>query len=300
MTDSQENLDRVVSMFVEATPPVGAPITDWRRGFEGMAAQFDLAADAHIEDVETNGVPGKIVSAPGAATDRIIVHFHSGGYVQGSAHAYRDFAYRVSAAAKTPVLVPDYRLAPENLYPAAVDDARAVYDWALQTYGAGNVIVSGDSAGGGLAMALLLSIRDSGLPAPAGGIGISPLLDLAGESASMDSNAATDPLIDRNMVVEMGKVYIGELDPHENPYCSPVYGKKNNLPPLLLMASNTEVLRDDIARFADGVRAESGQVETDFPDRMTHIWTFFPFLEQAAVSVAKIGDFAQERFAKAS
>jgi len=297
MADTQENLDRVVTMFVAATPPVGAPIADWRAGFEAMARAFTLPGDAIVKDVETNGVPGKIISAPGVSEDRLVIHFHSGGYVQGSSQAYREFAYRVSAASDAAVLVPDYRLAPEHLYPAPVEDARAVYDWALAEFGADKIVISGDSAGGGLAMALLLSIRDNGLPTPAAGIGISPLLDLAGESASMQTNAGTDPLIDQNMVVEMGKVYIGDIDPHEHPYCSPVYGDKQDLPPLLLMASNTEVLRDDVNRFADGVRAAGGQVETDFPDRMTHIWTFFPFLEQAAASIARIGDFARARLA---
>lgn len=297
MADSQEDLDRVVTMFVSATPPVGAPISDWRAGFEAMAARFELPGDAIVKDVETNGVPGQIVSAPGVADDRLVIHFHSGGYVQGSSQAYREFAYRVSAAADAAVLVPDYRLAPEHPFPAPVEDARAVYGWALSTYGADRIVISGDSAGGGLAMALLLSIRDNDLPAPAGGIGISPLLDLAGESESMQTNAETDPLINRNMVVEMGKVYIGDIDPHEHPYCSPLYGDKKNLPPLLLMASNTEVLRDDVTRFADGVRQLGGQVETDFPDNMTHIWTLFPFLEQAEASVAKIGDFVRARFA---
>lgn len=298
MVDSQADLDRVVSMFTAATPPVGAPIADWRAGFEAMAAQFPLAADAIVKDVETNGVPGKIVSAPGVADDRIVIHFHSGGYVQGSSQAYRDFAYRVSAASDAPVLVPDYRLAPEFLYPAPVEDARAVYDWALAAYGADKIVISGDSAGGGLAMALLLAIRDHGLPTPAGGIGISPLLDLAGESRSMETNAPSDPLIDRNMVVEMGKVYIGDIDPHEHPYCSPVYGDKADLPPLLLMASNSEVLRDDVTRFAEGVRQRGGQVETHFPDNMTHIWTFFPFLEQSAASVAEIGGFVRASSAR--
>lgn len=291
MTDTPADLNRVVEMFVAATPPVGAPISDWRAGFESMAAQFDLAEDAVVEDVTANGVPGKLIKAPGSAEDKLVVHFHSGGYVQGSAHAYRDFAYRLSAASGAVVLVPDYRLAPEHLYPAAVDDARAVYDWALEQYGPEKIVISGDSAGGGLAMALLLSIRDAGLATPAAGVGISPLLDLAGESPSMQDNAGTDPLIDQNMVVEMGKVYIGDIDPHEHPYCSPIYGDKKGLPPLFLTASNSEVMRDDAARFAEDVRNAGGTAHTEFPDNMTHIWTFFPFLEQARSSVAAVGEF---------
>ena len=286
-------LEEVVSLFVGATPPVGAPIEDWRAGFEAMAATFELPSDAEVAEVKTNGVPGRTVAAPGVDITRLVIHFHSGGYVQGSSLSYREFAYRLSAAANALVLLPDYRLAPEDLYPAAVEDARSVYDWALATYGAKNLVVSGDSAGGGLAMALLQALRDSGVEGPAGGIGISPLLDLAGESESMVENADVDPLISQAMVVDMGKVYIGDIDPHEHPYCSPVYGSKENLPPLFLTVSDTEVLRDDILRYADGVREADGEVETALAPGMVHIWTFFPILEQAAKSMVKIGAFAQ-------
>lgn len=287
-------IDGVVELFVGATPPVGAPIEDWRAGFEEMAANFALPTDAVVTKIDTNGVPGQTVAAPGTDTRRIVIHFHSGGYVQGSSQAYREFAYRLSAAANALVLVPDYRLAPESPYPAAVDDARAVYEWALREYGAKNLVISGDSAGGGLAMALLQYLRDDEIDGPAGGIGISPLLDLAGESESMHSNAGTDPLISQSMVVDMGKVYIGDIDPHDYPYCSPVYGAKNDLPPLYLTASQDEVLRDDIVRYAEGVVEAGGQAETAFAPGMIHIWTFFPTLDQASASMVKIGQFARQ------
>lgn len=289
--------DRAVALFVEATPPVGAPIADWRAGFEAMAAKHEIPSDAVVEEVETGGVAGRTISAPGVVTSRLVIHFHSGGYVQGSSLAYREFAYRLSAATDSTVLVPDYRLAPESPYPAAVEDARAVYAWAVETYGPENLIISGDSAGGGLAMAALQAIRDDGLPLPAAGIGISPLLDLAGEGDSMEENSDSDPLIDRTMVVEMGKVYIGEIDPHEHPYCSPLYGRRSGLPPLFLTASATEVLRDDAVRYAEGVTAAGGSAEVDLAEGMVHIWTFFPFLDEATASMEKIGAFARRAWA---
>ena len=297
MSTQQELLDRAVAMFVEATPPVGAPIEDWRAGFEAMAAKFEVPADAAITEVDAGGVPGRLVSAPGTRDDRLILHFHSGGYVQGSSLSYRNFAYRLSDVTGAAVLVPDYRLAPEHPYPAAVDDARTVYDWALDTWSADRIVISGDSAGGGLAMATLLALRDDGRPAPAAGVGISPLLDLAGESPSMQTNDASDPLIDRNMVVEMGKVYIGDIDPHEHPYCSALWGKHHDLPPVLLLASDAEVLRDDSVRFAESVRAAGGSAEVSLPEDMVHIWTFFPFLPQAVESLELIGRFVRERLA---
>jgi acetyl esterase/lipase len=192
------------------------------------------------------------------------------------------------------VIVPDYRLAPETAYPGPVEDAETVYTWALSTWESSRIVICGDSAGGGLAMATLLNLRDKGLPLPAAGVGISPLLDLAGEGESTTTNAATDPLIDKNMIVEMGKVYIGEIDPHEHPYCSPVWGTKNDLPPLFLTASTTETLRDDALRFAEGVIDAGGSAEVDLAPGMIHIWTLFPFLDQADITMKRIGDFIQK------
>lgn len=287
-----ELLAKVVQMFVEATPPVTAPIEDWRAGFEGMAANFDVPEDGEYEPVTSGSVPGLLVTAPGASDAKLVIHFHSGGYVQGSSKAYRNFAFRLSRVSGATVLVPDFRLAPEAIFPAAVDDASEVYDWALQTWGSEAIAISGDSAGGGLAMALLLKIRDEGKPQPAAGVGISPLLDLAGEG---DESNVNDPLIDKNMVVSMGKVYIGEIDPHEHPYCSPLWGTHEKLPPLLVLASTTETLRDDSARFVASVKAAGGQAELSLAPGMIHIWTFFPFLEQAEKSMAEIGAFLKER-----
>lgn len=295
--DQQAKLDEVVQLFVSATPPVGAPIEDWRAGFEGMAANFPVPDDAVIKEVDSNGVPGKTVSAPGADQNRLVIHFHSGGYVQGSSTSYREFAYRLSAVTGAVVLVPDYRLAPENLYPAAVEDARTVYAWALQTWSPERIVISGDSAGGGLAMATLLALRDAGTPLPSAGVGISALLDLAGESESMRECADSDPLINQDMVVDMGKVYIGDIDPRKEPYCSPVWGEHHDLPPLLLLASNSEVLRDDSVRFAESVRAAGGSAELSLPEGMVHIWTFFPVLDQTAESLDVIGRFAKKHLA---
>jgi len=290
----QDLLQKAVDMFVAATPPVGAPISAWRDGFEAMCATFEVPDDAVVEEVVLGGVPGRRVSAPGAATDgRVIVHFHSGGYVMGSSQAYRNFAYRLSAATGVPVVVPDYRLAPEHPFPAPVEDAVAVYRAVLDDVAPADIVISGDSAGGGLAMALLLAIKEEGLPQPVAGFAISPLLDLAGTGESYDTNDGVDPLIDRTMAVEMGKVYIGDLEPSATPLASALYGDHAGLPPLLLLASNSEVLRDDAARLAASVREQGGHATLLTPEGMVHIWTLFPFLSQAAASVADIGAFVR-------
>ncbi len=281
-------------MFVSATPPVGAPISDWRQGFERLCAGFDIPPDARIEEVDENGVHGLTITARDASSDRLVMHLHSGGYVMGSSTAYRNFGCRLSEATRATVFLADYRLAPEHPYPAAVDDAVAAFRWCGRRRDASSTIISGDSAGGGLAIATLLALRDAGAKLPAAGIAISPLLDLAGEGDSMRTNAKTDPLIDRTMVVEMGKVYIGDIDPHQHPLASPLWGKHHDLPPLFLTASAAEVLKDDAVRLAESVRQAGGRVTISLPEGMVHIWTLFPFLREAGDSMTLIGNFARE------
>lgn len=296
MPDQKVLSERAVQMFVDATPPVDAPIAEWRAGFEALCATFEVPGDGRYDPVMMGNVAGLQVTAPGADEGRLVIHFHSGGYVQGSSTGYRNFAYRLSQVAQATVVVPDFRLAPEHLYPAPVEDAQIVYAWALQRWSPDRIVICGDSAGGGLAMATLLKLRDQGLPLPSAGVGISPLLDLSGEGESTTTNADSDPLIDRHMIVEKGKDYIGdEIDPHDEPYCSPVWGDKHGLPPLLLLASTSEVLRDDAVRFAEGVRATGGTAELSLAPDMIHIWTLFPFLEQAEASMTLIGSFIRAR-----
>lgn len=285
----------VLAMFRAATPEAtDAPIEQWRVGFEAMAAKISLPSAVAIEALECGGVPCLKVTAPGARSDRLVVHYHSGGYVMGSANAYREFAGRLSKATNAPVILPDYRLAPENPYPAAAEDGLAVYEWALAQTGADNLLLSGDSAGGGLCMATLMNARDRGLALPVGGIGIGPLLDLAGEGGS--ANIETDPLIARELIVGMGAVYIGERDPHDHPLASPLWGQHHGLPPILLMASSTEALRDDSVRMATSIAEAKGRVRLSLYDDQIHIFPFFPMLQAAGEAMNEIADFASACF----
>lgn len=285
----------VLAMFREATPAApDAPIEQWRTGFEAMALKIPLPSDLVIEPLDIDGVPCLKVTAPGALADRLVVHFHSGGYVMGSPTAYREFAGRLSAATKAPVILPDYRLAPENPYPAAAEDGLTVYQWCLASHGPDKLIMSGDSAGGGLCMSTLMNARDRGLPMPAGGIGIGPLLDLAGEGGS--ANIDTDPLIQRELIVGMGAVYIGDIDPHEHPLASPLWGEHHGLPPILLMASSTEALRDDSVRMATSIAEAKGRVRLSLYDDQIHIFPFFPMLRAASEAMNEIADFAEACF----
>ena len=288
---------RSIALFREATPLANdAPISEWRAGFEAMAAHFPLPDDVTVEALTLGSVPCLKITTPGASKERVIAHFHSGGYVMGSAHAYREFAGRLSRATGAPVILPDYRLAPEHPYPAAAEDGMTVYRALLADHDPKHIFLSGDSAGGGLCMATLLNIRDQGLPNPAGGIGICALLDLAGEGDSAD--IPSDPLIGRDLIVGMGKVYIGDLDPHQHPLASPLWGKHEGLPPIYLTVSATEALRDDAVRMAESIKAAGGTVQLSLLDGYVHIWTFFPFLEASAQTLNEIATFTKAHWGR--
>jgi len=294
MTEAEARA-RAIAMFREATPEaVDAPIEEYRQGFEDMADKIPLPADLIIEQIEIEGVPCYKVTAPGAQADRLVVHFHSGGYVMGSARAYREFGGRLSAATRAPVILPDYRLAPEHPYPAPVEDGLKVYQWCISNHPPEKFLLSGDSAGGGLCIATLMNARDRGLPLPCGALGIAPLTDLAGEGNS--ANIDTDPLIQQDLIVGMGKVYVGDLDPKKEPLASPLWGDHRGLPPIMLIASSTEALRDDAVRLAVSIGEARGKVRLSLHDDLVHIWTFFPFLEATREAMDEIANFAEARF----
>lgn len=289
----EEAKARVVAMFRAATPTSpDAPIEAWRAGFSAMAAQIPLPPQIAVEPATIGGVPGLMVKAPGVDPARILVHFHSGGYVMGSAHDYREFGGRLSAACKSPVFLPDYRLAPEHPYPAAAEDGLAIYIALLESHGPDKVMLSGDSAGGGLCISTLIGAREAGLPQPAGAIALCPLLDLAGEGDSAD--IPSDPLIGRDLIVGMGKVYIGERDPHEHPRASPLWGDHAGLAPVYLLASASEALRDDAVRLAASIGRAQGKVRLSLHPDLVHIWTFFPFLEATREAMGEIAGFARD------
>ena len=267
---------------------------DFRRIFDAWFAQFAIPAGTSVAAVDCGGVPCLWVDAPGSAQDRVIVHFHSGGYLMGSANDYRSFGGFLAAATGCRVLLVDYRLAPENPHPAAIEDALAAYKWLLgQKVDPRKMVICGDSAGGGLALITLQALRDEGLPLPAAGIAISPLADLAHSGESYASNEGKDPLVSMDLIKMIGSAYCGDLDP-KLPRISPLYGDWRGLPPLLIFAGEIELLRDDGKLCA--AAAVSAGVDATYVEGegMPHIWTLFADrLPEAREAFVQIGDFAR-------
>jgi len=250
-------------------------------------------AGTQVRRVDAGGVPGEFITTPASRRDRHVLFLHGGGYVAGSAEIYRHFTWRIATAARARVLAVDYRLAPEHPFPAALDDALAAYRWLVAGMAdPRRTVVMGDSAGGGLALALLLRLRDDGLELPAAAIALSPWTDLALTGASLSLNMKSDPMLNAAHARLFAGCYLAGADPRD-PYASPLYGNPAGLPPTLIHVGSDEMLRDDTVRMAETLRAAGCRVTIEVWPRMPHAWHLFaPVLPEARQAIANIGGFA--------
>jgi monoterpene epsilon-lactone hydrolase len=275
-----------------------ATMDDYRRLYDEVCANFEVPADAEVVPVDAGGVPALWVSAPGTGREYAVVLLHGGGWCMGNARGYREWAYRISQAADCRVLVVDYRLAPEHQFPAQLDDAVTAYRWARSQPGVRRVAFVGDSAGGGLAVSALLRLRDDGDPPPAPSVLCSPLVDLAGEGASITERAHLDPLPAAALVTALGGAYLGGRDPKATPLASPLYADLHGLPRLRVLVGTDEGLHDDSVRLAEKINASGGRAELEIGEGMVHIWPIFTFLPEAHTATEGIGEFLGKGFAE--
>lgn len=276
-----------------------ATVEDLRAAYAEMAATHCVPeADVTTTDVTIDRLAALWVRTPAVSEDRTVLYLHGGGYALGSPHVYRDLTSRIGRAAGARVLVPDYRLAPEHPFPAAVEDALTSYRWLLAGGASPDrIVIAGDSAGGGLALAVLVALRDRGQPLPAAGICQSPLVDMEGTGASMDTRAEIDPLLSRQAVQQIAAAYLAGTDPR-NPLAAPLHADFAGLPPLLIQVGEREVLLDDALRVADRARAAGVDVTLQRFDGMPHVFQMFAsFLPEARDAIQRIGSFVRDRMA---
>ncbi len=228
-----------------------------------------------IETLDAGGVPAERVRWAGAGGDRVMLYLHGGGYVFGSPDSHRGLAWRLARTCGCDVLMADYRLAPEHPFPAAVDDAFAAYQWLLaQGNDPQHIIVAGDSAGGGLAVALMVKLKEEGVPLPAAAALLSPWTDLTLSGASVQTYAHADAMLSPESLRKFRDLYLGDADP-ASPLASPLFADLSALPPVYIAVGSTEVLRDDSQRLADALREAGGEVELELWPDMPHV---FPLL----------------------
>jgi epsilon-lactone hydrolase len=225
--------------------------------------------------VLAGGVPAEWLGDPAQVERPVLLFLHGGGYLAGSADTHRPLAAALGRRLSATVLLPDYRLAPEHPFPAAIDDALLAYRFLLgRGISPGRIVVAGDSAGGGLAVSLGVAARDAGLPLPAAIACFSPWADLALTGASIDENEERCSMLRREAVSKAATAYLGGASPR-HPLASPIYADLSALPPLLVHSSADELLRDDGVRLA--ARARESRVQTEFElfSRVPHAWQHF-------------------------
>ncbi|AEA62059.1 alpha/beta hydrolase [Burkholderia gladioli] len=217
----------------------------------------------------------------GRATPTLL-YFHGGGYYFCSPATHRPLVFALTAKAGARSFSVDYRLAPEAPFPAAHEDALAAYAALLEAgVDPATIVLGGDSAGGGLALALLVALRDRGAPLPAGAVLFSPWTDLAATGETLRSNDGADPMFAGAALGRAARLYVGDASPTD-PYVSPLYADPAGLPPLLIQAGSTEVLLDDSRRFAERARAAGVEVDLQVWPRMPHVWQMaVPFMPEA-------------------
>jgi acetyl esterase/lipase len=295
-----EDAPIVAAMRAATAPQKGQFFGAKARGFyDGFKAGVLAAPDVQTERGRVGGVPGWWCRPRGAREDARLIFFHGGCYVLGTAEAYRNQASHFARLAGADTFIPDYRLAPEHPFPAAFDDAWAVYR-ALAAEGAGKLALVGDSAGGGLALAVLAAAARAGgsLTQPAAAAVMSPWVDLALDGKSMQSRADADALFTRDVLAAFVGEYLQGKDPRD-PNASPLYGALSGLPPIRIDVGDDEILLDDSTRYAE--RAAAAGVGVTLA-----IWAGMPHVFQGAVgkltaateAVDAAGRFLAEQLSK--
>lgn len=247
-------------------------------------------------EVDADGVPSVWCIPQGAASDRVALFTHGGGFVVGSRHTHRKMAGHLAKAIGCRALVVDYRRAPESPFPAQLDDCVKVYRWLLASEGIApnHIVTTGDSAGGNLAIAIPLKLRQDGDPLPAAILPMSPWLDMEGKGETLTTNAGTDALVQLPLLLAMAGMFLGEgsaIDPLANP----LYADPAGLPPIYMNAGGAECLLSDSTRFADNAKRAGVDVTLEISDGMQHVYPFMAGrAKEADVAVANMAAFARK------
>ena len=267
------------------------PIAQMREDWDSLFGS--AAVNASIESVSADGVPAQWIDAAGARRDRAVLYFHGGGFQVGSTRSHRELMACISEAAGCRVLGVDYRLAPEHRFPAALHDACAAFDWLLaQHFRPADIALAGDSAGGGLALSTLLSLRDAGRAMPAAAVLMSAWTDLTASGESYATRATADPIHQRPMILAIARNYLGADGDARDPRASPLFADLRGLPPLLIQVGDRETVLSDSTRLADQARAAGVSVELEIWEHMIHVFQQFPTeLPEAREALQSIGAF---------
>lgn len=289
---------RIRATFAGFGEPLDVPIAVQRQEWEQAAARAALPPGTQIAPVDMGGVAGEWVSRADSGHQSTLIFLHGGGYTSGSCVTHRELAARLCLASGVRVLLVEYRLAPEHPFPAAIEDATASYAWLLAQGGdPTKIAIGGDSAGGGLAAATLLRMRERDMPLPAAAVLLSPWLDLALAGESYQTRAALDPLCTHADLASAASHYLAGADPR-SPLASPVYADLRGLPPLLIQVGDHEVLLSDSTQFAERAEVAGVDVTLEVWPELWHVWhAWAGELPEGQRAIDRIGAFVRQRIA---
>lgn len=265
-------------------------IAEQRTRQEKSVRFFRLPKQIKIQKVTDIDVPAEWIEAPNTGSG-IILYLHGGAYALGSINSHRELIARLALATNCKVLAIDYRLAPENPFPAALEDSIKVYTWLLgRGMQANQICFAGDSAGGGLVIATLLALREKGMLLPAGVFCFSPWLDLTLSGDSVTENKHLDPILSAEILEKYVNYYIGDHNAND-PMISPIFGDLVGLPPIQIQSGKNEILLDDSVRFYEKAQRAGVDVTLKIWDDMFHVFQLFSFLSESQKSIKLVSTF---------
>jgi monoterpene epsilon-lactone hydrolase len=292
MQDALADLRRGQRKAAEMLP---GTLAETRARFAPAGAIRPIPDDVVVTQVSAGGVRAYWLNAPGAAPDRVLVFLHGGGYQLGSIRSDGELAARLGRASGMRVLFVEYRLAPEHPFPAAVEDVRTAWNWlgAFEGLDTGSLAVVGDSAGGGLAVALLVATRDAGDALPGAAVLMSPTVDLTSSGESMTERVDQDPISTPALLARLASDYLAGADPR-TPLASPLFASLAGLPPLLIQVGTADLLLSDAERLAAAATAAGIAVRLEVGDGLPHVYQLLLGTPEAAEATLRIGAFLRD------
>jgi acetyl esterase/lipase len=296
MSSWQNALTTPLSRLMRPRIDHATSLADVRRYYDSISAGFgDPPADMVVERAQLGQIRGEWLSVGETQPQRLIVYLHGGGYVSGSPESHRPLVARLCKAAGAIALTFDYRLGPEFPFPAGLRDAVDGYRFLLgRGFSPDSLVLAGDGAGGGLAFATLMAIRNAQLAMPAACIALSPWADMTMSGWSMIQNAKNDAVLSWELLFLSARHYLKGGNPAD-PYASPVFGNLRDFPAIMVHAGSQELLRDDASRLGELAAAANVPVSVEIYDGMPHLFQGSPSASEAKVSLNRFGQFIRQR-----
>ncbi|HXN89099.1 MAG TPA: alpha/beta hydrolase [Methylocella sp.] len=286
----QSEIDAVRALLSSKPRPVGW--AERRQRLDEVGSIWPVADDVKLEVAALDGVPGEWSSVPGSYASRVLMYFHGGGYCSGSILSHRRMVTEAGRAAGVRTLAVGYRLAPEHPFPAALDDALTAWRFLKRRIAADQIAIGGDSAGGGLTVALINQLRDAQEELPGCAWLVSPWTDLALSGSTLATKDAVDPIIHKAYLDELADAYLPSSMDRKDPRVSSLYADLEGLPPTLIQVGSAETLLEDATRFAAAAGAAGVPVTLEIWPHMIHAWHLWnAHLEPGRRAVANAGAF---------